>query len=109
MKTEKAMLSEPLAKEVENTILTKGKVISRIIDHDMAVFSLYRCDDSSVVKQKKPIYAIFAHPIAFLVFNAPKEKVVDNSLLLIGWQYDKVVKELAELAIDYEDQIKNKA
>jgi|ADurb_Cas_03_Slu_FD_contig_61_243763_length_392_multi_2_in_0_out_0_1 hypothetical protein len=109
MKTEKEMLSEPLANEVRNTILSKGKEISRIVDKDMAVFSLYRCDDASVVKEKKPLYAIFAHSAAYVAFNAPQEKITDNGLLVIGWEYDKVVRELAELAVNYEDQIKGEA
>lgn len=50
--------------------------------------------------------SIFAHSAAYVVFNAPQEKIEDNSLLLVGSHYDKVVRELAELAVNYEEQIK---
>jgi hypothetical protein len=99
-------LSDRLSSELENTVLTTGKEIRRIVHNDCAIYSLYLCNDQSVVKKNKPMFAIIAHEDAYRAFGAKKE---NGGLLLIGWDINKIVRELAELVVSYEDQIKGKA
>ncbi len=99
-------LSDSLAKEIENIVLTTGKEIRRIAYKNCAIYSLYMCNDQSVVKKNKPLFAIYAHADVFKAFGTKKEK---GGLVVCGYELDSIVTELAELIVSYEDQIKEKA
>ena len=99
-------LSDSLANEIENIVLTTGEEIRRIAYKNCVIFSLYLCNDQSVVKENNPLFAIYAHVDVFKAFGAKKE---NGGLVVCGYDRNKVIRELAELVVSYEDQIKGKA
>lgn len=95
-KIEYGELSESLSKEIENIVLTTGKEIRRIVLNNRAVFSLYMCNDQSVMKQNNPLFAVIAHEDAYKAFGYKKPK---GGLVLCGYDINLVVRELAELVV----------
>lgn len=105
-KNEYEQLSPSLFKEVENIMLTIGKEAGCIVYDFRVIFRVYLCNDQRVMKENKPLAAIFAYGDAYKAISAKKE---DGGMVVCGYGIDLVMEELINLVAYYEEQIKDKA
>lgn len=99
-------LSESLSKEIENIVLTTGEKVATINYDFRLIYSVYVCYDQRLMKENKPLAAIFAHGDALKALGTMNE---DACLVVCAYDLHSVMLKSSELVCDYVDHIKGKA